>query len=361
MNPVVSVLVPTYNAGDYLLECMDSLIGQTYRELEIIAINDGSTDGSLEVLKAYAEVDGRIRIIDKPNSGYGDSMNQGLKLATGKYIGIVEPDDFADADMYKTYVQTAERYGADIVKSGFYLHEAGREEDVHNDPFSNMRVPINKPFAPADHPQVLTAPPSIWSGIYRREMLARVGIDFAPTPGASFQDTSFFHMCWAAADTAVVLNECFLRYRVDNEASSSNSTTKVFATCDEYARALAFMEAHYPEKLQQLGPAFGTARFGAYVWNYNRIAPELRPEFIERWAGDLADHGREGLLDCRLLYPASIGQAELLKRKPELFQDVYPGELEWPGYCYEGISTEKKGSLLRKAASSAWQARGRKR
>ena len=83
----VSIIVPTYNVEQYLAECMDSITGQTLRELEIICVNDGSTDGSLNILKKYAASDDRIIIIDKKNEGYGRAMNDGLDRASGEYVG----------------------------------------------------------------------------------------------------------------------------------------------------------------------------------------------------------------------------------------------------------------------------------
>ena len=82
----VSIIVPTYNVEQYLAECMDSITGQTLRELEIICVNDGSTDGSLNILKKYAASDDRIIIIDKKNEGYGRAMNDGLDRASGEYV-----------------------------------------------------------------------------------------------------------------------------------------------------------------------------------------------------------------------------------------------------------------------------------
>ena len=93
-QPLISIIIPVYNVEQYLDECMKSLINQTLKDIEIICINDGSTDNSLEILKGYAEKDDRIKIIDKENGGYGIAMNMGLKAATGEYIGILEPDDY---------------------------------------------------------------------------------------------------------------------------------------------------------------------------------------------------------------------------------------------------------------------------
>jgi len=120
--PKVSVLVPIFNVESYLRECLDSVVNQTLRSLEIICINDGSTDGSLAIIEEYAKRDDRFVIIDKPNSGYGDSMNQGLQRATGDYIGIVESDDWVESNMFKELYRLAEKHNAQVAKSEFYSY-----------------------------------------------------------------------------------------------------------------------------------------------------------------------------------------------------------------------------------------------
>ena len=103
----VSIIIPTYNVEMYLVECMESVVNQTLKDIEIICINDGSTDGSLEILKSYAQKDDRIVLVDKENGGYGIGMNIGLDKATGEYIGIVEPDDFIPLNMYSDLYEKA--------------------------------------------------------------------------------------------------------------------------------------------------------------------------------------------------------------------------------------------------------------
>lgn len=116
----VSVLVPVYNVKTYLRECLDSLAAQTLDSIEFICIDDGSTDGCSEILDAYAAKDVRFRVIHKENSGYGASMNVGLRAARGTYIGIVESDDFADAEMFAALSREADANHADVVKSNFF-------------------------------------------------------------------------------------------------------------------------------------------------------------------------------------------------------------------------------------------------
>ena len=97
----VSIIIPTYNVEMFLDECLESIQRQTLQDIEIICVNDGSTDHSLEIIKKYAENDPRFVIVDKENGGYGKAMNVGLDKATGEYIGIVEPDDYVPLAMYE--------------------------------------------------------------------------------------------------------------------------------------------------------------------------------------------------------------------------------------------------------------------
>ena len=100
-QPSVSIVMPIYNAEPYLHQALDSVCSQTLSNIEIICVNDGSTDRSLEIIRRYAANDKRVTIIDKPNGGYGHSMNRGVKAATGEYVGILEPDDYLKPTMFE--------------------------------------------------------------------------------------------------------------------------------------------------------------------------------------------------------------------------------------------------------------------
>lgn len=119
-QPLVSVIVPVYNVAQYLPQCLASLRGQTYQSLEVLLVNDGSTDGSKEICQAYSELDERFHLIDKPNSGVSDSRNRALDRAKGKYLQFVDADDFLAPDATETLVHAARSSGADLVISHFY-------------------------------------------------------------------------------------------------------------------------------------------------------------------------------------------------------------------------------------------------
>ncbi len=110
----ISVIVPIYNTRDYLCRCVDSIILQTYRDLEIILVDDGSTDGSATLCKQYAEKDGRVVFLQKENGGQGSARNMALDAATGDYIGFVDSDDYIDADMYKSLLSDMLEENADV-------------------------------------------------------------------------------------------------------------------------------------------------------------------------------------------------------------------------------------------------------
>ena len=112
---LISIIIPVYNAEKYLPQCLDSIIHQTYSYLEIICINDASTDGSLRVLNQFAENDPRVHVVDKPNEGVSRARNIGLQIATGQYIMFVDADDWIDADTCEKALAAMDNNQADIV------------------------------------------------------------------------------------------------------------------------------------------------------------------------------------------------------------------------------------------------------
>ena len=129
-KPLVSIVIPVYNVENFLRECLDSVVNQTMNELEIICVDDGSTDNSLNILKEYQKKDNRVKVISKSNSGYGNTMNVGTDAATGEYVGIVESDDYVKNDMFEVLYKNAKQFNADIVKSDHYTFSTqnGRQQ-----------------------------------------------------------------------------------------------------------------------------------------------------------------------------------------------------------------------------------------
>lgn len=119
--PLISIIVPVYNVKNYIEKCLDSICGQTYRNLEVIVVDDGSTDGSGALCDAYARKDNRIRVVHRENGGLSAARNEGLDMATGEYIGFVDSDDWIDPDMYQFLYDLLVTHDADVSVCSHYV------------------------------------------------------------------------------------------------------------------------------------------------------------------------------------------------------------------------------------------------
>lgn len=318
----VSILVPICNVEKYLAECLDSLVNQTLKEIEIICINDGSTDHSLDIIKKYAKNDKRIVVIDKKNSGYGDSMNKGLEKAAGEYIGIVESDDFADEDMFEVFYDTAVKHKADVVKSNFYEYFGDKQQDRGT---SNLFLPdeVGKVINPAKNRHIFYQQPSIWSALYNNDFLKENDIKFLPSPGASYQDAGFNFKVWASAKRAYFIERAFLHYRQDNTNSSVKSSGKVYCVKDEYDEVEHFLIER--KKMKEYGSTLAMMRFSSYIWNMHRLTRKAALEFAETVTKDYQRIKQEGYLNKEELKKADINTAQnIAVRHPKLYVFLRP-------------------------------------
>lgn len=308
MEPKVSVVIPIFNVEKYLRQCLDSVVNQTLKDIEIICVNDGSTDSSLDIIKEYAEKDGRIIIIDKKNSGYGHSMNCGFDIAKGRYLGIIESDDYAELDMFEKLYETAILDDLDVVKSGFFYYWSRPiEKNIENKIASKTmcgRVfcPVSDFNVPMEQAEFFNIKPTIWSAIYKSDFIRENTIRFNETPGASYQDASFNFKVWCCAKKVRLMQECFLHYRQDNEASSINSPGKVFCICDEYEEMERFLLAR-PILRGKLEGVRVRLKYDSYIWNYERLSEPLQREFLSRASEDFANDLSNGYCE-RKYYPS---------------------------------------------------------
>ena len=277
--PKVSVLVPIYNVEKYLRQCLDSLINQTLEDIEIICINDGSTDSSPEIISEYQAKDNRVKVINKANSGYGASMNMGVDAATGEYIGIVESDDFADKTMFENLYNQAKANDLDILKSDFIQYwgdtkqriKAGNIDKDHTD----------KVFTSDEYKEVLNIVPSIWSAIYKREFIGTNHIRFSETAGASYQDTGWYFKTMLCAKRIMLTTKAYLYYRQDNPNSSVKSTAKAYAVCKEFESIVDFMKS--TERNKNLEYVY-SIMFKAFRHNLLRLDSALAEEYIDYYS-----------------------------------------------------------------------------
>jgi glycosyltransferase involved in cell wall biosynthesis len=223
--PKVSVILPIYNAGSYLEPCLESIRVQTLEDFEVLCVNDGSKDDSLATMQKFADMDARFKVLDKPNGGYGHSLNYGLAHATGEYIAIVEPDDFIDPDMYRDLYGYAHVDGtADVVKGSYWEYFDGRdgfEEEIREPNISRCMPKTAHAFTLDEYAEVFCHHPSIWSAIYRRAFLEEQGIRFVEPKGAGWADNPFFVETLVSASRIVWVPKAYYFYRQTNPSASS--------------------------------------------------------------------------------------------------------------------------------------------
>ncbi|MBP3602566.1 MAG: glycosyltransferase [Lachnospiraceae bacterium] len=279
----LSILVPVYNVEKYLKQCLESIINQTYTDIEVICINDGSNDSSPEILDSIAAADERIKVIHKANSGYGCSMNLALEKASGEYIGIVESDDYISSDMYERLMsRITSDDGIDIVKSAHYAVE--NEQAAKVSLFESQMC--ERVITSKECKKLFAIPCNIWSAVYRKDFLQENHIRFLETPGASYQDTSFYFKAMMMAQKMILTDDAYYYYRIDNAGSSVNSNNKIFFVCDEIHEIDRYMCQKEIKDTYYVGVR-NAFMFRAYYWNYNRLHVALKSAFYQEFRKEL--------------------------------------------------------------------------
>lgn len=343
----VSIIIPTYNVEDYLRECMDSVTRQTLKDIEIICINDGSTDGSLEILKEYADKDPRIVLVDKENEGYGVGMNIGLDKASGEYIGIVEPDDFVPLNMYEDLYNTAKDNDLDFVKADFYRFtrnsENGNMELIYNH-LDSTGENYNQVINPYEKPYITKFIMNTWSGIYRREYIEKYHIRHNTTPGASFQDNGFFWQTFMYAKRCMFLDKPYYMNRRDNPNSSVNNKQKVYCMNVEYdfIRDI-FMQKGNEELWDRFKSYYNYKRYFSYTFTIGRISDEFKREYVERISKEMKRAVELDEIDMNVFTPRTQERFGLLVKDPEGYYQKYA--------LFEGTSEAAKVRKLEKELS----------
>lgn len=222
----VTVIMPSLNVVDYIRECMESVINQTLTELEILCIDAGSTDGTEKILKEYAERDNRIQVLHSDKKSYGYQVNVGLKCAKGKYIAILETDDFIKPFMYEELFKIAEENQVDFVKSNYDIICSKNNGEYFRETYKELQLYpeyYNKVLSTEGIIKLYMYNSVLWNAVYRRSFIEKYHIRFHESPGAAYQDTGFNIQILSRAEKIIYIDRSFYQYRIDRmEASTWN-------------------------------------------------------------------------------------------------------------------------------------------
>lgn len=314
--PKVSVVIPVYNVEVFLPECLDSAINQTLDDIEIICVNDGSSDSSGSILENYAAKDERIKIINKENTGYGNTMNVGISQARGTYIAILESDDCIEHYAYQKLYEIAEKRNLDIVKGDYYFLEGfGKESSLEHKAVSSDPRVYNRVLKPLRKPWTFNLPMMNWMGLINAEFLRKNEIVHNETPGASHQDVGFWFTSFCVAQRLLYINEPFYKYRQDNASSSMKDNKTAFFVQDEFRFIREYLERH-PSLMKKVLPIFFYRKFASSMFSYENAAESIRLPLLERLSVDYNADKTEGLLNLKLFSASQKEELTLIMNDP---------------------------------------------
>ena len=278
----ISVVLPVYNVEEYLEECLDSIVNQTFTDLEIICVNDGSTDNSLDILKEYAKKDDRIIIIDQENGGHAVATNVGMDHATGKYLFLMDSDDMLKLDAFELTYNAAEEKQVDFVLFKAINYDNEKDEFYESDDY-NMNGLANHVgeniFSFDDLGDwALRIAVTPWTKLYNREFIEKSQIRFAE--GLIFEDNTFFFEVLIQAKRIYFLKE-HLFYRRWYDSSSTMAGDLRFTD----SLAITTMTIDIFEKYGKLDDLFKRRLYNRKVSmsiiRFGQIKPEFKEIFFD--------------------------------------------------------------------------------
>ncbi|MBQ9298390.1 MAG: glycosyltransferase [Clostridia bacterium] len=220
--PKVSVIVPVYNVEKYIEKCLDSLVNQTLKDIELIIVNDGSTDSSEQIILKYKDKNSNIMYLTKENGGLSDARNFGIPYATGDYIAFLDSDDYVELSLYEKLYNKAIETNADMVECDFYweysetkmIHDRNARYKDKSDMYANARVVA-------------------WNKLYKREVLLNSGVQFPK--GLRYEDLEFFYKILPKLRKIELIEEPLIHYVQRNNSityTQNEKTRDIFTILD---------------------------------------------------------------------------------------------------------------------------------
>lgn len=235
-NIKFSVIIPVYNVEKYLKECLDSLINQTFKNIEFIFINDGSTDNSVQIIEEYAQKDARIKLITQQNQGQGIARNNGIKLAKGEYIAFIDPDDWVDLELFQELNTFIEQRHPDVLQFDFYEFY---EYSGITKPY-NLAKKFKRKFnydltkknyyswKDCNNRCLTRLSPLCWNKVYSKQFLIDNNIVFAPNKFG--EDLLFSHNVLFSAEKIYVLDKYLYYYRHRANSATNKKIENIYWT-----------------------------------------------------------------------------------------------------------------------------------
>ena len=309
MDSLISVIVPVYNVENYLDRCVDSIVNQTYKNLEIILVNDGSTDSSGRKCDEWKKKDNRILVVHKKNGGLSDARNAGLEVANGTYIGFVDSDDFISLDMYRILLKTMIETNSDIVEcnrrsftDSDIIHEA------NTDSFSVEVFDTEKALLELILERKLKQ--TAWNKLYQRQIITTLF-----EVGKINEDEYWTYQIFGKANTIAAVNaELYYYYQRESSIMHEKYSLKRLDGVIARKERLVYIENNYPSLFNQACVSYLWACFYHYqvicrnkqVDNDSYYRKTLHSEYRENYTSEAVKQQslkQQAWFKCFLLFP----------------------------------------------------------
>lgn len=289
MWPDITVIMPMLNVRQYVIEAVESVLGQTWKNIEVICVDAESSDGTLDVLRNISARDPRVHIVTTSQKSYGHQMNVGIDCAHGRYLAIVEADDYVESDMLESLLSVADSAGLDFVKADFdRFTGASGSRSFFQARILPLKSMYGRVVRPISCPSYFAGGVQTWCGLYRREFIVANAIRYNESPGAAYQDNGFWFQTMVFANRVLFLRKTVYHLRRDNPASSMSRRDNGMAIFGEYRFIKEFVLSR-PKSIEMTMPLFCVCQYNAYFAHFHRIDESLRFEYIKCWADELRE------------------------------------------------------------------------
>ncbi|MDR2169542.1 MAG: glycosyltransferase family 2 protein [Planctomycetaceae bacterium] len=270
--PFISIIIPVYNVESYLRDCLDSVVNQTMREIQIICVNDGSTDNSLNILNEYAKCDSRIEIIDKLNGGLSSARNAAYPHIKGKYTLFVDSDDWIEYDLCEKTYQKAETTNAEIVVFYFQIPFDAKSETLA---MLNGITPEDK--ITNKEKQTIINYPTAWGKLWKSDFLLDNKLFFPE--GLCFEDNLVHWKGVILANKISILQKPLYYYRQRNDSITSKNGLERYDLFKIFSMFFDFLKSH--NEYESFIKIFLRLKIDLLFNTYQKIDKERRPKFLD--------------------------------------------------------------------------------
>lgn len=309
---LISIIIPIYNVEKYLTACIKSVMGQTYKEIEILLIDDGSTDGCGKICDEYSLIDPRIKVYHKKNGGLSDARNYGVTKTNGKFIFFLDSDDYMELDTIEKLYINLKKYNADISISNFYYYY-GEDNMIENYKITSDLV-LNKQEAMQELLKNDFFKNFAWGKLYRKEIIENILFPI----NTWFEDIYWMHHVIHEIDKIVFINDTLVYYRQRTDSISYNRGLKKIDLIEGYFYRREFLKHNYPDLLQSfdlsLYKVFKEVSISFFFSkNVNNML-----EFY-RYIKNINMKYREELIQCNKMNKKFLFKIKILLKYPILF------------------------------------------